>query len=430
MKLFLLFILIIIFHSITPFALTLTEAYDSAKIRSHILSGKRENVLVKKEQAKIILSDLFPSISLNSTSKYIKDLNKDSIQTSYAGNTEVEVDNTEYTFSAYLTMNYNLLDFGSGRLKYKNAIMDTEISKLDEAHTFQNIKLQILEAYTKCLQGQYRLANAEKLLKLKGELYDVTSRLNKAGKIDKVTVVDSALSFAEQNKQLSDIKISYKQSVRQLSALIYTEVNPDTEFEISIGDFDNTTFNVNTLPEIKIIKKQIRQKENEYDISIRSRLPSLNLFANYSLYNSSESNYRNAYRYSRPESSTVGFTLTMPIFEGGKKNAQGRALKHEISGLHYELKQKIHEKKSEFETIKMLVKSGMKNAKLSDLMETISDTRIDMTKALKENYSISTVDYINGLINHEMSELQFILLKVENMYNTEKLNIYASTGAK
>ncbi len=336
------------------------------------------------KKSKIVRSDMMPQLHLKSISKYVKDLNKESLKTSYAGDTAVEVDNTEYSFSAYLSMNYNFFyNFGSGYLKYQNSLIDHKISKIDLKLTAQESKLKILEAYIDSLRVKHELASAKVIQSIKQDVYTIALKLHKAGKIEKIDLVNSAMEYAEQGRQANELHNNYLQSLNNLSVLTYQDINSNTELYINKPIIPNDDIYLQKLPEIDIINKQIKQKQNEYKVIQRQRLPSIAIFANYSLYNTSEENYRTAYTYAKPESSTIGFSISMPIFEGFRKTSQTKALRHELNTLRLELKQKIHEKQYEITALKSQLKSGIANQDEYSGINRFANDKAQMSKKTK-----------------------------------------------
>ncbi len=50
--------------------------------------------------------------------------------------------------------------------------------------------------------------------------------------------------------------------------------------------------------------------------------------------------------------------------------------------------------------------------------------KLKCQKKLKDNYSITSIEYLNELIDHENTKLKSIILEIDNMYLSEKLKIF------
>lgn len=409
-------------------ALTLEEAYKNASANSYVLFAKRFSMNIAGEKIRIARSEFFPRISISGVSKYTQDLNEKTIRTSYSGSTEVEVDNTEYSFAAYLSMNYDFFNFGAGKLRYKNSLIDYEQAEKELEYAETQTKMQILETYINCLKKQYELENSTTLLTLKQNIYEITSKLHELGELGTIDYLDSAVNVAEQNRHFSKIREDLSLLILKLSELAYMDLNSDSKLELSLPDNNTYGIEIDKFPEIILLKNQIRQKENEYRIVQKQRLPSLSAFANYSLYKSDETSYNDTFDKARPESAIIGISASMPLFDGFKTSATVKALKYEINQLNYELKQKRHEKEYEVKSTKASLHSSIESLHLSETVSALAQSGAEVAAKLKENHSISSIELLQKLIEIETKHLHKTLLKADQMFHYEKLKIYSLGG--
>ena len=87
------------------------EVLNQAVVNSFDLKLSEIDIDISKAQLKAAQSDLYPTLNLQFNSEYNKDLNDKRGSFAYAGNTMI-TPYTQYRDMLYLTLSYNLFDFG------------------------------------------------------------------------------------------------------------------------------------------------------------------------------------------------------------------------------------------------------------------------------------------------------------------------------
>ena len=110
--------------------LTYKDTLHSAIQNSFDLKMSAVDINISKAQLKAVRSDLFPTLSLQFNTEYNKDLTDGKGSYAYAGNTMI-TPYTQFRDMLYLTVSYNILDFGVQGKKVhiaKQELVQKEIS--------------------------------------------------------------------------------------------------------------------------------------------------------------------------------------------------------------------------------------------------------------------------------------------------------------
>lgn len=269
------------------------------------------------------------------------------------------------------TLAYNLFDFGVRRGVLDISKESTEKQKLLRAQQAQELKLNIIDTYTKIVMMKKQLELDEEILALAKSNLEMKQRLYKAKEISKTELNDQKVEVDRFQNEIYELKSRLSEYLNLLS--FFTDEEYDFEnftvAEIAKPDFDPYEFNDYTRTIVSDIQEnEIRQKELEVKVAKRNFLPKVNLYSRYYLYGSDAVSYPRANRDIEPSNWSIGASVNMPLFDGMK---QASVLE----------KSKLELKKSEVERDKAL-------AELKNRVSTMRSNLHWLDKQIENNQNI------------------------------------------
>lgn len=359
--------------------ITYKNVLNQAIDNSYDLKTSTFDVGISKANFKGAKSELMPQLKAQTYSEHIKDLANSS---SYAavGNTMVPP-NTRYQNMATLGLAYNLFDFGA----VKNKVLITEkiVEQKEVMCEIQtkDLKMKILDLYTKILLYNKEINSKTKILKIYEELFAVREQLYEAGTSSKIVVMDEAVKMVKVMDDIESSKTQLKSALKDLC--LYTKQDYSIE-DLDVEDFEahddnslpeNTDtvedgnvvlvgnvhqsihmalteevklFDPTKMPESRYYNLEIQKKKAELEIYKSARLPAFKFYTNYSFYGQDMNKYAPSLTSMSQRNLSMGVMSSLPIFDGFKNKSDRDRASLEIQKLQLQKDKKLQELENEY----------------------------------------------------------------------------------
>lgn len=347
---------------------TLKAAIDN----SFDLKMSEIDIGISKAQLKAVRADWYPTLSMQFNTEYNRDLTGGRGTYAYAGNTMI-TPFTQFRDMLYLTLSYNLFDFGVQGKKVHIAKQELAQKEINYNLQLKDLKLKILDLYSKAQQHNNTINTKSEILSLYQNMFNNKERMFKAGIDNKLSVMDEAVKIAKTQNEIESSKRELKNTLQDLSYYTKNEYDisglnvksiddkPDENYsedaeiniiEISATDvieseINRTEYNLSFNPtfsdEAKYYDLEIDKKKSELSILKRQLLPSFRFYAGYALYGQNPNNYWNSVQDIGQRSFVVGISSQYVFFDGFKNRANREKTKLEIQKLQIEKEKKLSE---------------------------------------------------------------------------------------
>lgn len=340
---------------------TLEQAIDN----SFDLKMSEVDIGISRAQLKAIRADWYPTLSMQFNTEYNKDLADGRGYYAYAGTTMI-TPYTQFRDMMYLTLSYNLFDFGIQGKKVDIAKQELAQKVISYNLQLKDLKLKILELYSKAQQYNNSINMKTEVLLLYNNMFRNKERMFKAGINDKLSVMDEAVKIAKTQHEIENSKLELKTTLQDLSNytkieysdipnLTFGNINAKNIAEESFVDinFDdsiktgieenayNFSFDPYLTEESQYYDLEIEKKKSELSILKRQLLPSFKFYVGYSLYGQNPQNYWASIQDVAQRSFLVGISSQYVFFDGFKNRANREKIKLEIEKLKLEKEKKL-----------------------------------------------------------------------------------------
>jgi outer membrane protein TolC len=429
----------------------LTKSIDN----SYDLKMTDKDIDISIASLKEVKADSYPTLKTGFSSEYTNDLN-DQGRISSVGGTFIPP-NTQFQDMLSVGLNYNLFDFGVNRKKVGIAKKDIFQKKFERKQTLRELKMEIIELYTKSLLAYKEIKIKQSTLDVDLEIFNMNKRLYDAGTISKIDLANDAIKVAKLVNDLDNLKNQLSSALTDLS--FYTREKYSVE-SAELLDFDESLFLpvsiqspngenqiyqlqaeqkgvVDVYPdfdftkseEYQIYQLEIEKKKAELDILKKQRLPQFGFYSNYILYGYERSNIGKAFNNLEQTNVSFGISSQLPIFDGFKNQAQRQKTQLQISRLEIERDKKLAELQNKHEKLQQT--SIFYNKEISnqqDLLNKVND-KLDMIDKLDEQQLVNKTEVLTNkeeLLSQKLELEKSITNKISNIKKlqilTEELN--------
>lgn len=352
--------------------ITYKDTLNAAINNSFDLKMSQLDIGISKAQLKSVRADWYPSLSMQFNTEYNKDLTNGRGSYAYAGNTMI-TPYTQFRDMLYLTISYNLFDFGVQGKKVHIAKQELAQKEINYNMQLRDLKLKILELYGKIEQNNNAINTKSEILSLYKNMFSNKERMFKAGINDKLSVMDEAVKIAKTQNEIENSKLELKNALEDLtyytknnyniSNLSVQSINMEEhddknivsisskniiESEINKNEY-NLNFDPYTTDEAKYYDLEIDKKKSELSILKRQLFPSFRFYTGYSLYGQNPHNYYSSIQDISQRSFVVGISSQYVFFDGFKNRANREKTKLEIEKLQVEKEKKLSELKNKYQ---------------------------------------------------------------------------------
>ena len=352
--------------------ITYKDTLNAAINNSFDLKMSQLDIGISKAQLKSVRADWYPSLSMQFNTEYNKDLTNGRGSYAYAGNTMI-TPYTQFRDMLYLTISYNLFDFGVQGKKVHIAKQELAQKEINYNMQLRDLKLKILELYGKIEQHNNAISTKSEILSLYKNMFSNKERMFKAGINDKLSVMDEAVKIAKTQNEIENSKLELKNALEDLtyytknnyniSNLSVQSINMEEhedknivsisskniiESEINKNEY-NLNFDPYTTDEAKYYDLEIDKKKSELSILKRQLFPSFRFYTGYSLYGQNPHNYYSSIQDISQRSFVVGISSQYVFFDGFKNRANREKTKLEIEKLQVEKEKKLIELENKYQ---------------------------------------------------------------------------------
>lgn len=396
------------------------DTLNSAINNSFELKMSETDIGISRAQLKAVRADWYPTLSLQFHTEYNRDLTDGNGSYAYAGNLMI-TPYTQYRDMLYLTLSYNLIDYGIQGKKVHIAKQELKQKEISYNLQLKDLKLKILDLYTKAQQHNNSISVKTEILKLYENMFQNKERMFNAGINSKLTVMDEAVKIAKTKNDIENSKIELKNTLEDLSYYTkqeytpcdltfrnidenntapddnFVEVNSSTliKTEVSKNDYD-FTFDPYLTDESKYYDLEIDKKKSELSILKRQLLPSFKFYTGYSLYGQNPNNYYSSFQDVGQRNLIIGISSQYVFFDGFKNRANREKTKLEIQKLQLEKEKKLSELESNYrKSFKTYESYNEELTTNKELLATVKEkldavNRLNTNKLVEQNELLST----------------------------------------
>ncbi len=412
--------LIIILHTrVYATEISYRDTLKAAIDNSFDLKMSQAEIGISRAQLKSVRADWYPTLSLQFNTEYNKDLTDGKGTYAYAGNTMI-TPFTQFRDMLYLTLSYNLLDFGIQGKKVHIAKQELKQKEISYNMQLKDLKLKILDLYTKAQQYSNSITTKTEILKLYENIFTNKERMFSAGINNKLTVMDEAVKIARTKNDIENSRIELQHTLEDLTYYTKQEYNSEKldfknidesnresnliedsnpanviKSEIRIDNYD-FNFDPNLTDESKYYDLEIDKKKAELSILKRQLLPSFRFYTGYSLYGQNPNNYYSSLQDVGQRSLVIGISSQYVFFDGFKNRANREKTKLEIEKLQIEKEKKLAELDNQYRKLFRSYESYNEELMTNrELLNTVKEkldavNRLNSKKLIEQNELFST----------------------------------------
>ncbi|MDP4278884.1 MAG: TolC family protein, partial [Bacteroidota bacterium] len=331
-----------------------------------------------------------------------------------------EVKTDKATVSALISVSKELTGAQSRRKRYESIALQTLSARNTGKISEQDLKKSMTEQYIAAFnsQQQYLLNQEIATLLMKEEL--MLNRLTRATIYKQTDYLSFVVSLRQQNLLVKDLKNQYDYDYFTLCLLC--GVRDTTVFPLS-----DPKLNAEQLPDVstsvfyhqfELDSLNIQNKKELIDIPYK---PKISLYADAG-YLSSLSNLPG-----RNVGASAGFTLSIPIYDGGQKSLQHRLLAiDELDRSTYAGFYRSHYQQQISNLWKRLKANREMAAQLPELVTAVQ-TLMEADHRLLESGDLPIADYIVAIGNYLTAKNRLIQNDVEKYQIINELNYWNRT---
>ncbi|MDX9787446.1 MAG: TolC family protein [Desulfobacterales bacterium] len=380
-------------------------------------AGKRET-----------LSLYYPAIKGKWNSEYIRDLTGSDGDLTSVGNS-VFGEPTSYRNSYTLNAEWLLYDFGARANKLAFAEKDIAARSVARIQSIRDIKLKALQLYTELLHISRELAAKKTLLGFQKELFFASERLQQAGMLFKVDMVDDMLNTIKTVNTIDELQGKLQKTLHELS--LFTR-EPYQGENIEIGDFTEINtgrepFSEEKVPESRIYELEIEKKQNELAILKKSWLPRFDFYSGYIWYGKDTGSYVHSIENIQDQNYIIGISASFSFFSGFKTRARIEKVNFEIEKLKLEKDKNLYELTKRYRTTDQSVTTLAEEITSRKEMIHKTTEKLSMAERLMVEKVTGQKEFLNQKI--ELANEQLALQQAEININSARIRLMLlSTG--
>jgi outer membrane protein TolC len=287
--------------------------------------------------------------------------------------------------------------------------------------------------YDLILTEQQLKVTEEDIVRIQQSLKDAYYQYQ-AGIVDKTDYKRATISLnnAKAQKKFGDESLKAKYANLKELMGYPTEKNLEVEYDTTKMENEvliDTTQSVNYNNRIEIRQLQTQEKLQQYNLQYYkwSFLPNLYAFGNYNL-NYLNNKFSKLYSRAFPNS-YIGLTLSLPIFQGGKRLQEIKQAQLQITQVQNNIKSYEHQVNTEFQTAMSTYKSNLYNfyslkENLSLANEVYEVIRLQYRSGVKAYLDVITAesDLRAAQINYYNALYQVLSSKIDVMKSLGTIN--------
>lgn len=348
-----------------------------------------------------IESSYFPKIKLNFTTQYSRDLETSKGRVTKSSSSLYE-DETKYISNGNLNIDWDIFDWEARDKKKEIAKIDKKLINYTKEEKIQDLKLKLLEEYTKVLNAKKQLSSYLKIKTISEEVYENKRRLYEAKQLDRLSLANEAINIIEQDKKILEIKALIEESLKEINFYAKSNYTVNTNFLPLKSNLDKEKLYEDSFIS-KSFKEKIKRKRMEIELLEAEQSSMVKFFYNYDYYD--EGHFWKDSLHLRDKGYQFGFKLDINLFDGFREKALKKRLQAELKKLALEDRQEKENHQREKEKIKNELIVIDKNLKNSHKNITKSMFKTAMLKRLEKVKNIDSL----SIKDNEIKSLQKVI---------------------
>ena len=424
--LFVLFGVFICSSSVFAEGLTYDQVLKDALSNCHKLIEAELDKEIKESTVREARYLRYPELSLKIYSEQVNDLSDDSGITTVGGT--VFPDSSKFQNTAYVDLNYNLVDYGIRTKQVAMTRMDLDASSALVNKTKTDVEKAVLDLYSTILSLHMERRYRKRILDVMDRLCLIRKRTGDAGLTDKLSVKDRDITKVGMTGQLAELEFELASRLSDLSfytGASYTSESLDVRpYSFEFKGIEDIDFR--KCPEYTYYERQLQMKNSEIEIEKKKFYPSLDLYLRYSFYGMDDNDYFKSFDEVREKNFTTGIYTSIPLMENLKRRHTLSRLRSEKMKAKTVMEEKYSELKTTFGKLKMnydFYQKDLENKRdllrlvkeKSVMVKRLTDAKIiDMEPGLEQESELVKQELeLEKKIIERMTALKHIMIQTE-----------------
>lgn len=251
------------------------------------------------------------------------------------------------------------------------------------------------------------------------ETHDIYTKQHELGAASEYDVLRTSVAVKNVEPELLQAEIAIKQVKLQMSILMGMDVAIPFEPTTSLVDYEKTMYedvlsinrSIDQNTDLKMLDIQTRMLNETLDVHKMAWYPTVALTANYNWTSMSDGNPFTNFRWS--PYSTIGLSLSLPIFQGGQRYTKIKQAEIQVSEMKY---QRENLERAINMQVEMAIDNINKNVKqIASSAESVKQAD-KAHEIMEESFKIGAASYLN-LRDSEVALTRSRLAYYQSIYN-------------
>lgn len=326
--------------------LNIKQAIDIALASNRSLRSDSFNIAVTGSKSKEVAGLYLPQVNYNNVAEYNPSVPSQLLPGSVVGQPTKDYVpvkfGTSYNFRSTVEVT-QVLNRPDLKLQIKEAGMQTGIAKTKYTMSKEDLVYQVGTTFYS-LQANTEMIRTTRFdyLNMK-EVLDISKAQYENGVLKKIDYESLQINVANLLSQLNQLQTQYKEQLAYFNYLLGIPAANETAISDNIAEEIHETgsnYDLAQRADIKLLGQQILVKENELKRIQAEKKPSINSYFRFNLqsqFNSMSNAFDNDYSFN---SSTVGVSVSIPIFDGNRRKNRSQSVIYELEQLKLNSRQK------------------------------------------------------------------------------------------
>ncbi|MBN2669675.1 MAG: TolC family protein [Bacteroidales bacterium] len=321
------------------------------------------------------------------------------------------------TYGASATLNYTIFSGFANLRTYERLTLNAELADANSKINIENIVLQVVSLYYNVIRTEANLKATEESLGLSRKRLELEEAKHELSGGTLLALLNVQVDLMKDSVTMVDAKLAKDKARWALNNALnfpldsLLNIDEQTNF-INAYEYDelrNQMLNQNY--ELMAMKKEVQVSMLDYKIAQSSFSPSLNLSSNYD-YTYNEKDY-SGFDYNRSNGFGATLSLSVPIYNGGRKRTALKNAKIGIENTNLQSEQLQQE-------LEMELLSALQGYNIAIDKIKMQEKALEMAK---RNFDLTNEKYNMGqIISTQFREAQLNLILAKNNLINAKFN--------
>lgn len=414
-KLIIITLVLIHFQAFSQGTMSLNEAILFALEHNNNIKLSENSVIMKENLSSLGQAGLLPSLNASGLVDYGLDNNEYQTTGSSTVTRSTGVESKVYNTS--INLNYTIFSGFSNLKTYEKLKISVDLAQADHKIAVENIILQVASSYFNVIRTEDNYQALLESIEISDKRYQLENARHELSAGTKLNLLNAKVSLMKDSVSLFDAQLAKENALiafnkainAPLDTILLLESEILNENRYVLDDLREQMMSQNT--ELLSIRHSEQISLLDYKIAKSSFSPTLSLGSSYSYTHSETDN--NGFDYSKTDGLGINLNLSIPIYNGGRKQAAIKNSKIQMENTY--LQQQELELQLEMDLLSAY--KDYDSALKKVLMETKN------VETAKLNFQLSNERYKLGqIINTQYREAQLNLILAKNNLNNSKFN--------